>query len=41
LLVTYDRDVTDHLCLSACYEQFTPGQQTRMYSYFNTYRANA
>lgn len=26
---------------STCYEEFTAGQQTRMTSYFNTYRANA
>ncbi|KAB5530383.1 extracellular metalloprotease [Coniochaeta sp. 2T2.1] len=25
----------------ACYEEFTAGQQARMYSFFNTYRANA
>ncbi len=25
---------------SSCYEEFTPGQQTRMMSFFNTYRAN-
>lgn len=33
--------VTDDCSLSACYEEFTAGQQTRMYSFFNTYRANA
>jgi hypothetical protein len=25
---------------SSCYEEFTAGQQTRMMSFFNTYRAN-
>ncbi|KAH8910356.1 zincin [Coniochaeta sp. PMI_546] len=33
--------IHNYMDYSACYEEFTAGQQTRMYSFFNTYRANA
>ena len=31
--------LTIRACVSACYQEFTPGQQARMLNFYNTYRA--